>query len=370
MAFNILESKSELTTELGRYTSQNSNLFGKEAIMSKLNFYRKKKINIVGWYGKHNVGDEAFKVVFEKFFDGYSLQFFTPPQQCPNGDHTILGGGAVASPFYLNTLPTGKKLAIGIDLAYESEADLLAKQEFKSIYVRTKTDCEALKPKVKCPVYQIPDLAFYLQKSNQSPMQKYKKFKNKKTVAVLVTDYVNPAIDRHYENYAQRAWEFKVKLAHELDVLAGEGFEILLLPCSTGGYGDDRRINLDLAAFMKYEPTNILEEINPQAMIDLIAECEFTICQRFHAHIFSIIAGVPFVSIEFTRKVKLLLEENQLLDWTGGLYENKSTFDFSKVQAVWKGFKATDSRKLSDLSKDNFDKLNLIKSQVLGEIFG
>lgn len=327
-----------------------------------------KKISIVGWYGKNNVGDEAFKLVFRKFFENHDLEFVTPPQLCSSFDYLVLGGGAVASPFYLNTLPQGKKLAIGIDLAYESEADLIASKEFRSVYVRTKTDCEILKNKVSFPVYAIPDLAFFIQ-PKQNTVFRYKKHHDKKTVGVLVTDYVNPAIDRPHEIFGQRSWDFKTKLAAELDLLCSQGYEVLLIPCSTGGYGDDRRINLDIAAFMKNTPTNIMETLGPQEMIDLISGCDFTICQRFHAHIFSIICGVPFVSIEFTRKVKILLEENGLNHWVGGLYQNKNTFDFSKVQLIKQSFNDKDRTKLKTIANKNLTSLEQVKKQVLLEMF-
>lgn len=291
------------------------------------------RISIVGWYGKKNVGDDAFQVVFSDFFKDHQVEFVTPPNRCNNPDVVILGGGAVASPFYIDTLPDCPRYAIGLDLAFDSEADLLGKAGFRKICVRTKKDVDLLLPKVNCPVQSIPDLAFYLKRTGKSILSKYKKT-DRPALGVLVTDYVNPAIDRNMPWVAQRALDFKVKLAKELDHLYMQGFEIILIPCSTGGYGDDRRINLDLAAFMEYEPVNILDTIGPQDMIDLVAECYRAICMRFHAHVFAMIAETPFASIEFTRKVNSLLEENQMLHCIGGTYDKKSTFDFSNLSNV------------------------------------
>jgi len=67
------------------------------------------KISIVGWYGKNNVGDEAFRFVLSDFFQDHQVEFVTPPQLCSNPDIVVLGGGAVASPFYLNTLPNCRR---------------------------------------------------------------------------------------------------------------------------------------------------------------------------------------------------------------------------------------------------------------------
>jgi polysaccharide pyruvyl transferase WcaK-like protein len=288
------------------------------------------KISIVGWYGMKNVGDEAFRFVLPQFFEGHEIEFVTPPNHPNNPDIVILGGGAVAAPFYLSVLPDCPRYALGIDIAYESEIDLLAEANFKGVFVRNSSDITTMQKKLSCPVEAIPDLAFLLKPSGKDVLGKYKKT-NQKTLGILVTDYVNPAIDRPVEEFAQRAFDFKLKMAAELDVLTSEGYEIVMIPCATSGYGDDRRINLDIGAFMKRQPTQIFDTLDPQQMIDLIAQLDGTICQRFHAHIFSMIAGVPFISLEFTRKVKLLLNENNLQHTTGASFHGE-TFDASRLR--------------------------------------
>lgn len=296
------------------------------------------KIDIIGWYGKKNVGDEAFRHAHKHIFQGHEIHFVTPPMRCKKPNIVVLGGGAVASPFYLDTLPDCPRYALGIDLAYESEVDLLAKANFQAVFVRNKSDLPALRSKLQCPVAAFPDLAFMIQPTGRDILSRYKRYPKKKTAGVLVTDYVNPAIDRPVTDFGTKAFNFKLNLAHKLDQLGKAGWEVMLIPCSTGGYGDDRRINLDLAAFMEKHPTNIMKTLSPQDTIDLIAQLDLTVCQRFHAHIFSIIAGTPFISIEYTRKVRMLLEENGLADLTGcefeGIEFDVSKFDGAMQQAL------------------------------------
>lgn len=274
-------------------------------------------INVVGWYGKNNVGDEAFKVAHQYVFAGHNVRFVTPPEPYSNPDIVVLGGGAVVSPFYLDTLPDCPRYALGVDIAYESEIDLLAKYNFREVYVRNATDLAAMQKKLSCRVEAMPDLAFWLRPSGEDVLSRYRR-SQKPAIGVLVTDYVNPAIDRPVERFAARAFDFKIQMARELDRLVKHGYEPVLIPCSTGGYGDDRRINFDLLAYMQRatEATNILDTLTPQTMIDLIAQLHYTVCMRFHAHLFSVIAGTPFVSIEFTRKVKLFLAEQGMADAT------------------------------------------------------
>lgn len=321
------------------------------------------KISIVGWYGKNNVGDDAFKVVFESFFKDHLIEFVTPPQICQDSDLVILGGGSVVSPFYLNSMPTTKKYALGVDIAYQSEIDLLEKHQFKEVYVRNSTDLDLMKSKLTCNVHSIPDLAFYLKPSNKDLLSKYKKYPNKKTVGVFATDYVNPAIDRPYNPYSQRSYNFKTKLADKIDYFQKD-YEVILFPCSTGGYGDDRRINLDIMAYCKNQPTNVLDTISPQDMIDIIKDLDFSICMRFHSHIFSMIAGTPFLSIEFTRKVQLFLKENNLLNATA-VKKSETDFDFSEFNNAL----LPQKEYLLTTAQTYRQKIEQVKQQVLQDWF-
>ncbi len=313
-----------------------------------------KKVSIVGWYYMNNVGDDAFQAVLPQFFPNCQIEFIRPPQKCNDPDIVILGGGAVVSPYYLEYLPSCPRYAIGVDIAYKSEIDLLAKYQFQRVLVRNGTDVNEMQKKLNCPVQGIPDLAFLLKPSGNCILKKYKKHPNKKTLGVLVTDYVNPAIDRPIDKFAQRAFDFILQMSKELDVLEKE-YEILLIPCSTGGYGDDRRINLDLSAFMKSRPTIIFDTLSPQDMIDLIVELDASICQRFHAHIFSIIAGTPFISIDFTRKVKLLLEENELTHLSAARFDENNKFDSSQLkEKLESAIKKADTNNLKSLASANY----------------
>ena len=268
------------------------------------------KICVVGWYGMNNVGDEAFRVVLTDFFEGHDLDFITPPKLCPPCDMVVLGGGAVVSPFYLNILPKSKipRYALGVGIEYESELDLLKQYGFRKAYIRNLKDAGYSPPMTQ----YLPDLAFYFPPVPSPVLKRYRCSKDSKVAAVFLTDYVNPAIDRPLVDFAKKAISFHTSLAAELDWLTEQGWEIVMVPCATKGYGDDRRINLDVAAYMHHPPTLIFDILSPAEMISLLMDCSLAVCMRFHAHIFSMIAGTPFVSLDYTRKVRLLLEECRL----------------------------------------------------------
>lgn len=276
------------------------------------------QIGVLGWYGKKNIGDDAFCDVIRDFFESnYGIAgsddvfFYTPPKQ-PEGDVIILGGGAVVAPYYLDLLPADKPLyALGVSLEYESESDLIRKMPFKEIVVRQEADMPLLKD-MPFKVTLAPDLAFWY-KTPYKPAQEHRH----RRVGVLLTDYIKPAIDRPFDKFSQRYQNFIVNMAGKLDELIEEGYHVTLYPCSTGGYGDDRRINLDVKAFMKHEPVIHMEAFTPEKLIGNLAWCDFTICMRFHAHIFSAIAKTPFISVPFTRKVRGFINENGL-DFAAG----------------------------------------------------
>jgi polysaccharide pyruvyl transferase WcaK-like protein len=324
------------------------------------------KINIVGWFGKKNIGDEAFKDAFRIIFLGHDIQFFTPPQQCPEADLVILGGGAVISPYYLQTMPKNSpKYILGASIEYESEMDLLSPHNFQSIMIRNSSDVLKLKNKVTCPVKDIPDLAFLL---NPGEHKINLGNKNKK-LGVMVTDYINPALNRSTDKFGKRSFNFIQNLAKELDDFIKNGWDVILIPLSTDGYGNDLRINLDLMAFMQKQPINITESLSPTEVISVIKDLDLAMCMKFHAHIFSIIAETPFVSIEFTRKVRLLLEENNLTELKAAWFEGDD-FHCNFNDVTEKALKNNYSELFSKIRKSKVEEILLAMQEIRQDWLG
>lgn len=319
------------------------------------------KIGIVGWYGKQNIGDEAFRDVFAEDFVNHNLRYYTPPGTPHDCDVYILGGGNVASPFYLKQmfdyLPKDSSFyGLGIGIGYESEIDLLAQRPFKEIYLRNKNDVYLARHKCSFPVNYTPDLAFRMSVKHQIT----RRWNGKKRIAVIASDYINPAIDRPVSMFGMRAYDFQVKLAADLDVLTEQGWDVLLMPCSTAGYGDDRRIMLGIASFMKNRPGMILDSMQPQDMIDILSGQDVTLCMRFHSVIFSVIAGTPPLAINHTRKVGLFMEENGLGDLIVGRFDDDHYIDVRDLVGLAND-KADDESLRSRLGVLALDNRNQVK---------
>ena len=281
-----------------------------------------KKVDLLGWYGRKNVGDDAFQAVFSEWFKEHNVCFITPPNFTrPDADIVILGGGAVCSSYYLNQIasPNARRYAIGVDVEWKEEAHALASYGFDYLSFRSQEDIATFARHVMSGPFvstrggasiadYIPDLAFSLTPTGKNVIGAYKGNQDKRVIAVFLTDYLMPSRDRDLYYFGPRADQFCQGMAAVLDELA-EKAEVILMPCSTGEGGNDIRVNLHTAAFMRHAPTIVFDRLSPVQMIDFIAGCSATICMRYHSHIFSIIAGTPFASIQFTKKVRTLIND-------------------------------------------------------------
>ena len=270
------------------------------------------KVHILGFYNRFNVGDEAFRPAMLDIFAGHDVEFHSidtyrksPP---PTPDVLVLGGGDVVTPYYLpvaSSVPC-MKIGLGVGLGYESESNLAAKAGFDAWFFRNKADVDLVKTQTKAVVEYTPDLAFHLQPSGNKVLSRYYDGKQP-VVAILLTDYLMPSGLRRSDVFWQRGRTFLEHFGPFCTRLENDGFKVVAVPCSTDQHADDRRINMSVRAFADSKMICVHDFLSPQDMIDLLADVKYSVCQRFHSHVFSMIAGKPIMSIGFTRKVKKLL---------------------------------------------------------------
>ena len=102
---------------------------------------------------------------------------------------------------------------------------------------------------------------------------------------------------------------------------AAETHDVVLVRFDTSGKrdSDDQTIckkmismcpELVINGKLQYDETQLLQ--TPDDMMKFMSTCEINVCLRFHAHVFSIIQNIPFVSLSLTRKVRLLMQETGL----------------------------------------------------------
>ena len=90
-------------------------------------------------------------------------------------------------------------------------------------------------------------------------------------------------------------------------------YELYLFPFCTEDRDehDDRIINLHIYERLKSFSNIHLynNKIEIDQILPLFKKFNSTICTRFHAHIFSIMADIPFLSISTTKKVSNIIDE-------------------------------------------------------------
>lgn len=335
------------------------------------------KIHVLGYYGMNNVGDEAFRPAMSYIFDGHNVEFFNidvyRELPHPTPDVLVLGGGDVVTPYYLPVVSQNHakiKIGLGVGLGYESESELAAKAGFTGWFLRNHSDVSLVKSHTSIPIEYTPDLAFGLKPSGNKVLHRYVPF-GRPVVAVMLTDYLMPAHTRSEESFWDRTRAFLPHFGDFCTQLYRQGFDIVMVPCSGDGHADDRRVHMSVRAFTSKPVFCIPDLLSPQDMIDLLAEVDYTVCQRFHSHVFAMIAGKPILSISFTRKV------NKLLEAAGGGFDAKcfSGGNYVKVDLIGafdEMKKEADAHCVRFLSfaESNRNDLSQVKQKVLRLIDG
>ena len=98
------------------------------------------KVNFLGWYGRDNLGDEAFKLAHNELFPSVE-RVYTVDHLDKSADLVVLGGGDVVKSFYLNKIPERVPYyAFGVGMGYDSEVELFKKKPPVHAYMRSHHD--------------------------------------------------------------------------------------------------------------------------------------------------------------------------------------------------------------------------------------
>jgi polysaccharide pyruvyl transferase WcaK-like protein len=332
------------------------------------------QVHVVGYYGMNNVGDEAFRPAMSYIFDGHSTDFINIDvyrnSSLPTPDVLVLGGGDVVTPYYLPVISGSScktKIGLGVGLGYESESELAAKSNLSAWFLRNREDVSLVKDKTNVPVDFTPDLAFHLKPSGNKILERYLPSGKGKVVAILLTDYLMPSAKRNEEFFWNRGKNFVKHFGAFCTRLVESGYNIIMLPCSGDGHADDRRVHMSVRAHTFGNVTCVHDLLSPQDMIDVLAEVDFCICQRFHSHVFAMIANTPLMSVSFTRKVKKLLEaagggvHTNCFDQTGNYVEVDLMGSFDKMTREAEQMKSC----FSVYAQNNRLSLSDVKQKVL-----
>lgn len=311
------------------------------------------KILILGYYDRQNIGDDMFKFVFKRYFDenwpncNILIKNTDDINKIPDDVNLIIcGGGDLVNSYFMDKIdhlvsPLKGSVpiyGIGIGFPYRSLLDEHALDIFDYVAHRNWTDREMLISMYgpnKAQYY--PDLGFLLPRwsdngiSNQI-FREMSQTRGKK-IGVFLSKTIHYAEDQDaYDNILDNMAYFLVKIAEMpenkkfmgvkfkcVEAKSPRKYQIYLLSCCTGPSDkeDDRQINADLFHKIKkyghYDNIHIINTpMEIEQIVPIFKQFYMTICTRFHAHIFSMLASVPFLSVYSSRKVHNLLITHDL----------------------------------------------------------
>jgi polysaccharide pyruvyl transferase WcaK-like protein len=265
-------------------------------------------IQVLGYYHRGNAGDDFFEGVIRMLLNYPEPLFFLQPGSYIDSAHlTILGGGDVIKPYYIDKIPKDKPYhVLGAGLGYESELDLLG-SNVKQVLLRNRIDAAEAQRR-GFDAHYCPDLAFAYAPDQETTLRPANE--KKKLAVILANSAVTPSMtfneisDMYYQDY------LKMELAKALDVLS-EWYDIQFMSMSDSCYAYDSAMAMEVASRMKRGYRSDFEKLGHA--VDLYG-FDLVISMKFHGLIFSTMWGVPFVNIGMTRKTELYCREAALTD--------------------------------------------------------
>lgn len=322
-----------------------------------------KTILIFGYYGQNNLGDDLFETILNNWIGNHTLLFVNPLDitELPEADMILVGGGDLVNDYFIpkiKTLIEGKTIPIyGIGLGFPFP-NLITKEYLEFFdYIVTRTS-SAIQPLIEAMPNRIsycPDLVrdLYLKKSEPSfpcsPGCKRRK------IGVFLSSFMCST----YGVVFNKIVTFIKKIAQisQSCPKCMKLYDISLYSMNTSeGIEDDTNLNRSICSKVKMPNVRL---VTGKFDVNIFSTFYATICNRFHAHILSLNANVPFVSIYSTTKVKDLLETEGLLDYGVEMSVDSDTlapvnFDDSKMLGNF--VKLVDNyQKLSSRQKVNME---------------
>lgn len=304
------------------------------------------KILVLGYYHRKNLGDDVFEYVLSKYFQqrweniNYEFLSIDDLKEISNDTTAVLfgGGDLINDYFYRKINPfllhkTCPWYAISIGIPYPKLIEQGYLDRFDYIIYRSQID--SINRNI--PARWYPDMSFLLPHYHHVT-ENFFKNKTKKIGIFLSRTVYNRLDPSAYTRIVNNISKFLSGLAQEThsDMFRcrrSPTYELYLLPFCTDNKDnhDDRLINLDVYnKIKKYGCLNNVylydQEISMDNIIPIFNSFYATICTRFHAHIFSLMAKVPILSIYTTRKVENMLTEIGAIDYSCRMETHKDGY--------------------------------------------
>lgn len=358
-------------------------------------------IFIVGYFDRFNLGDDAFKYIYEHsnvldqskqfivslglepIIEFHSIDDIPFEKSC---NLLLLAGGDLLNHYFINKInlyvenhnPLVYILSCGGIESYYNGKDRFL-DVFDRIAFRNETDLElATKrfPKQYCNI--LPDIAFGIYPNNL-------KFRfGKKNRNNLGIYFTQPLICQQvYESVSNQ-----IVLLVQSYSLKYPDSQIYFISFNTD---PNNNLENDNEFYNKIAPdlvgTNsfLINKSNVKEMIQWIDEnVDVGICWRFHSHIFHISCGIPFWSFAQSNKVKRIMKDYNLIEYTSVFEKEKDIlqpladsewikcFDFitnDELMEIQKQFLNSNTFKSKIINLNSFDENNFNLSKKVLELY-
>lgn len=301
----------------------------------------------VGWYGRGNCGDEAFKDVHEMLFPTHEKVWVddrADMSSVPKSALYVLGGGDVVSDFYVHKIPPNQKFFMyGVGLASLEQRDYVAsmRDRLLGVWVRNTEDAAALAG-VGVPARFTPDIVFQLSEAvGACDTSRLPRAGERKMLLVFPSNNGPEAAARQRDLGAYHYYEFMIaEMAKTLDYI-GKYYDIMFVPLSSNENDNDIIWAMRTSSLMKNKNnvTVLDRHLTPIEVAALTSRANMVMSMKFHGLIFALLAGRPFVNIGLTRKTQLLCEDNDL----SHLCVPRHSFSYDRVLRCLKAAEAPDA---------------------------
>lgn len=255
----------------------------------------RKRVVVYGWYGHHNVGDEAFKVAFQSILPEVDLTFVDKiPDDINSYDALIIGGGS-----FLEKPIDWKTFLINIPIAFigvgftdnVAAANKYFMDNAKIVVARNNI------PQRENWI-SAPDLVYALPAEPE--------VKSEKDVVMFLPN-ANFSPNHSCPEWHSRAWDWYVlEMAKCLDWLAEQGKEINIFPMCMDKNADDRRAAAYIIDRMKYKlkvvhhDSSLMyydQDMHQIKFAELLARSSLVVSHRLHGMVFAQINKKKFIGV-------------------------------------------------------------------------
>jgi len=342
---------------------------------------QKKKLLVLGYYDRHNLGDEMYKITITNYLSRFNLKFVCIDDidtiKFKKYDGLVFGGGDVINDYFLQKLnkilPKFKnkvKISLSIGIPFRSLVTKINFEHFDHVFIRNKEDLRLLQYIIgSTKAHYLPDLAFLLDQ----PVKNTEIAPTKTCGIFLINNLIKyPMIVKHIaklighiaNDYDIQFFQFDTSANGDLEIsqtiakmVAKKYNKSANISIITASHNDksihkhfklfdwlSSKIHHNTHDANDANNTNTndehpVQELSVEQMLQMMSSLDFAVCLRYHAHIFSMLARVPFMSISSTRKTRSLMNTSHLNSYQYNIIlDNNGTpinTDYDEMLAVY-----------------------------------